>query len=79
MILNIENLHFSYGITEIFNRVNLTINENEQIGLVGQNGTGKSTFLKLLTENLIPDSGNIFKKKQLNIGYLAQEPEVIEN
>ncbi|WKY45936.1 ABC-F family ATP-binding cassette domain-containing protein [Eubacteriaceae bacterium ES2] len=79
MIINIENLQFSYGISEIFSNINLTINENEQIGLIGQNGTGKSTFLKLLTENLIPDSGKITRKKQLNIGYLAQEPEIIEN
>ncbi|WKY49135.1 ABC-F family ATP-binding cassette domain-containing protein [Eubacteriaceae bacterium ES3] len=78
MIINIENLHFSYGISEIFSTLNLTINENEQIGLIGQNGTGKSTFLKLLTGTLVPDSGSISKKKLLNIGYLAQEPDIIE-
>ena len=52
MLINIENLHFSYGIHEIFNELNLSINEKKQIGLVGRNGTGKSTLLKLITGEL---------------------------
>ncbi|MBC3802852.1 ATP-binding cassette domain-containing protein [Acetobacterium fimetarium] len=79
MIINIENLHFSYGIHEIFKDLNLSINEKKQIGLVGRNGTGKSTLLKLLTGELTPDSGRISKKNGLTIGYLAQEPVVAEN
>ena len=68
MIINIENLHFSYGIHEIFKDLNLSINEKKQIGLVGRNGTGKSTLLKLLTGELTPDSGRISKKNGLTIG-----------
>ncbi|HEY5555677.1 ribosomal protection-like ABC-F family protein [Acetobacterium sp.] len=73
MLINIENLHFSYGIHEIFKEISLSINEKEQIGLVGRNGTGKSTFLKLLTGELIPDGGRISKKNGLTMSYLAQE------
>ena len=47
MLINIENLSFSYGINEIFNQLSLSIQEKEMIGLVGRNGSGKSTFLKL--------------------------------
>lgn len=73
MLLNIENLNFSYGIHEIFKDLNLSINEKEQIGLVGRNGTGKSTFLKLLTGELAPESGRINKKNGITMSYLAQE------
>ena len=78
MIINIENLNFSYGIHEIFKDLSLTIHDNQQIGLIGRNGTGKSTLLKLLTEDLSPDSGRIIKGNQLKIGYLAQESTLSE-
>ncbi|AWW26022.1 ABC-F family ATP-binding cassette domain-containing protein [Acetobacterium sp. KB-1] len=79
MLINIENLHFSYGIHEIFNKLNLSINEKKQIGLVGRNGTGKSTLLKLITGELIPDTGRISIKNGLSISYLSQESNVAEN
>ena len=75
MLINIENLSFSYGINEIFNKLSLSIQEKEMIGLVGRNGSGKSTFLKLLAGRLTPDSGVISKKSNLTIGYLAQEAD----
>ncbi|MFN6433530.1 putative ABC transporter ATP-binding protein YbiT [Eubacterium callanderi] len=75
MLINIENLSFSYGINEIFNQLSLSIQEKEMIGLVGRNGSGKSTFLKLLSGQLTPDSGIISKKSNLTIGYLAQEAD----
>ncbi|WP_270507305.1 ribosomal protection-like ABC-F family protein [Eubacterium limosum] len=75
MLINIENLSFSYGINEIFNQLSLSIQEKEMIGLVGRNGSGKSTFLRLLAGQLTPDSGVISKKSNLTIGYLAQEAD----
>ena len=75
MLINIEGLSFSYGVNEIFNGLNLNIQEGERIGLVGRNGAGKSTFLKLLSGELTPDSGMISKKSKLSIGYLAQSAE----
>lgn len=79
MLINIENIHFSYGIHEIFNELNISINERKQIGLVGRNGTGKSTLLKLITGELVPDTGRINKKNGLTIGYLSQESNISEN
>ncbi len=78
MIITIENLNFSYGIHKIFNDLSLTIHDKQQIGLVGRNGTGKSTLLKLLTGELSPDSGRIIKSNQLKVGYLAQESTISE-
>ena len=79
MLINIENLSFSYGINEIFNQLSLSIQEKEMIGLVGRNGSGKSTFLKLLAGQLTADSGIISKKSNLTIGYLAQEASVFRH
>ncbi|MBU4440173.1 MAG: ATP-binding cassette domain-containing protein [Firmicutes bacterium] len=79
MLMNIENMHFSYGIHEIFNDLNISINERKQIGLVGRNGTGKSTLLKLITGELVPDTGRINTKNGLTIGYLSQESNISEN
>jgi ATP-binding cassette subfamily F protein 3 len=79
MLINIEKLHFSYGIHEIFNNLNLSINEKEQIGLVGRNGTGKSTLLKLIANELSADSGRISKRNNLSISYLAQETKELDN
>lgn len=79
MLVNIEKLHFSYGIHEVFNDLNLSINEKKQIGLVGRNGTGKSTLLKLITGELLPDTGRISKKSELSISYLSQESNIAEN
>ena len=75
MLINIEGLSFGYGVNEIFNGLNLTIQEGERIGLVGRNGAGKSTFLKLLSGELTPDTGVISKKSRLTLGYLAQTAE----
>jgi ATP-binding cassette subfamily F protein 3 len=76
MLIHIENLHFSYGIHDIFLDLNLSINEKKQIGLMGRNGTGKSTLLKLIAGELVPDTGRINRKSGLTIGYLSQETKI---
>ena len=76
MLINIENLSFSYGIHKIFQNLSLSIAENDAIGLIGLNGCGKSTFFKLLTEKCQADQGTISKKTDLSLGYLEQEIHV---
>jgi len=76
MLINIENLSFSYGIHQIFQDLSLSIAENEAIGLIGLNGCGKSTFFKLLTDKCQADQGTISKKTDLSLGYLEQEIHV---
>lgn len=74
MLLNIQNLDFAYGTNTIFNDVNFRIDNGEHIGLVGRNGSGKSTFIKLLTNELEPDGGQINISNNATIGYLEQNP-----
>ena len=74
-ILNIENLTKGYGDKILFDKVNLGINEGDKIGIIGVNGSGKSTFLKMMAGLEEADSGQIIKNKQADIAYLAQNTE----
>ena len=71
-ILNVTNLNKSFGIDNILEDVNFLIEEKDKIGLVGLNGTGKSTLLKILAGKMTYDSGNLFIERGIKIGYLAQ-------
>ena len=74
-ILNIENVTKVYGDKVLLQDVSLGINEGDKIGVIGVNGCGKSTFLKMIAGLSIPDSGNIIKNNQASIAYLAQNTE----
>lgn len=63
----------SYGSRRLFAGVNLRVGDRERVGLVGPNGTGKTTLFRILTGEVSPDSGRIEAKKGIRIGYLAQE------
>ena len=69
----VENLQIEYGDQTILDNATLTIHEGERLGLVGSNGCGKSTFMKILTGVEEPDDGIITRKRGLTIGYLPQE------
>jgi ATP-binding cassette subfamily F protein uup len=73
VILTAMELSLSFGEQIILNNASLSIHEGDRIGLVGRNGAGKSTFLKIISEQLNAISGNVAKKKNLNIGFLTQE------
>lgn len=75
MILTLENISKSFGEKVLLYNINLYINENDKIGVVGVNGTGKSTLLKIATQTDEPDSGNVIKSNGVSIGYLPQVPE----
>lgn len=77
-ILLAENIKMSYGDKELLNNVTFNIEENDKIGVVGVNGTGKSTLLKIISGVLSPDRGNITKKKDLKISYLSQKDDLSE-
>lgn len=79
MILTLENISKSFGEKLLLDNVNLYINDNDKIGFVGVNGTGKSTLLKIAAEIDEPDKGNIIKSNNLRIGYLPQVPEFEKN
>lgn len=73
-LLTIENLSKSYTERMLFDHISLGINEGDKIGVIGINGTGKSTLLKMIAGLEEPDSGTITKGKKVRIGYLAQTP-----
>ena len=73
-LITIENVSKSYTERMLFDEVSLGINEGDRIGIIGINGTGKSTFLKLLAGLEEPDSGTIIKGKEVRLAYLPQTP-----
>ncbi|RJG20796.1 ABC-F family ATP-binding cassette domain-containing protein [Paenibacillus thiaminolyticus] len=72
MLLQVNGMSKSYGITPVLSNITLQILERERIGLVGVNGAGKSTLLQLIAGEMSPDKGTIYKAKETRIGYLAQ-------
>lgn len=75
MILSLEDVSFTYAFKPILDHVNLVINEKEKWGIVGQNGVGKSTLLKIMTGLEKPDSGNVTILKKYKISYCPQNTD----
>lgn len=73
MLAGLQNVTFEFGSRVILDNVTWHIFENERIGLIGYNGTGKSTILRLLTGGYTPSSGTIEKSRETTIGYLHQD------
>lgn len=72
-MLNASNVTLSFGGRNILNEVTFVVNPKERIGLIGRNGQGKSTLLKILADRIKPDSGIISTSKEYSVGYLPQE------
>ena len=75
-MLSIENVTKSYGEKVLFNGIHFTIGERERVGLIGVNGTGKSSLLKIVAGIDQADSGDIVCAKDYQISYLSQQPEL---
>ena len=75
-LLEIEGLTHSFGDNLLYKNAAFSLNKGEHIGIVGQNGTGKSTLIKICTEQIIPDNGRIIWQSQVSIGYLDQYAEI---
>ena len=73
VILTALELEVHFGEQTVLDKASLSIHEYDRIGLVGRNGAGKSTFLKIISGMLFPDSGEIAKRKNLVTGFLSQE------
>jgi ATP-binding cassette subfamily F protein 3 len=72
-MLNIHNLSVSFGGTFLFEEVTFRMGAGDRVGLVGKNGAGKSTMLKILAGDFKPDSGQIATEKEVKIGFLRQD------
>ena len=71
-MISVENLQVEFGVTPLFDNVTYVINKKDRIALVGKNGAGKSTMLKILAGLQSPTSGNVAVPKDLTVGYLPQ-------
>lgn len=78
MSLRIENLSKAYGANQLFENINLNLNYNEKLGIVGRNGHGKSTLIKIIIGEQESDSGNIYFPDDYKIGYLSQHLKFTE-
>lgn len=72
IVLSCNNLNKSFGIDSILENVNFTVNEYDKIGIIGVNGTGKTTLFKIISGIYGYDSGDIYTSKDCEIGYLEQ-------
>lgn len=71
--LRVENLTKTYGDKVLFDNLSFMIHERDRIGLIGVNGTGKSSLMKILAEKDAPDTGQLIHPQDYEIGYLSQE------
>jgi len=74
MLLSAEHLSINYGTRQLLQDVNFYLNEGDKTGVIGINGTGKSTFLKVLSGVVEPDAGRISRNPNVQVSYLSQNP-----
>lgn len=72
-MLNVHNLSISFQGDDLFNNITYRVGKKDRIGLIGKNGAGKSTMLKILSKEMEPDTGEIATDKDLKIGFLKQD------
>lgn len=75
-ILSVENMTQGFGDKTIFNNVSFKLEKGEHVGLVGANGEGKTTFFKLITNEILPDSGTINWNNKVTVGYINQNVDI---
>ena len=79
LLYRLSNVSLAYGDKPLLDKVDLTIHKGERIGILGQNGAGKSTFMKLLCGQALPDTGDLWRAGDLRVAYLDQNlPELSE-
>ncbi len=79
MELKAEHIHKVYGTITVLDDVSFSLEKGQKVGLVGNNGTGKSTLLKILVGIVEPDSGSVIMRKNLAVGYMPQDTSLATN
>ncbi|MEX2396054.1 MAG: ABC-F family ATP-binding cassette domain-containing protein, partial [Balneolales bacterium] len=77
--LSTDNLSKNYGIKVLFEGLTFGISKGDKTALIAQNGTGKSTMLRILAGNDVPDKGEVMTRNGIRIGFLEQEPHLDES
>lgn len=78
-ILTIENLTHSYSVRKLFDDTSFSLEEGEKVGIIGINGTGKSTLLNIIAGNIVPDEGKVTIANKVIIEMLSQHPSFDDN
>ena len=78
-ILTIENLTHSYSERKLFDDTSFSLEEGEKVGIIGINGTGKSTLLNIIAGNIVPDEGKVTIANKVIIEMLSQHPSFDDN
>ena len=78
-LLQAQKISKAYGSKTLFHQAQISLNQNEHVGVIGANGAGKSTLFKCLVGQIELDEGQFIKKKGLKIGYLGQEEHSTPN
>lgn len=77
-IISLSNISHNFGDADIFDNISFSLEDNSRIGLVGKNGTGKTTLFKIIMNRILPKQGEVHVAKNKKIVYLTQEPELNE-
>ena len=77
MLLSVSHVSMSFGPISVLNDISFVVNDGERVGLVGANGVGKSTLLRIITGEITPDSGDVLIPESVTPGYLAQQPPLL--
>ena len=78
-LMTLENISKSYSEKNLLENISFGINEGEKIGIIGVNGTGKSTLLKIIAGFEVADGGTITKANKVRVEYLPQNPDYNED
>lgn len=79
MFLKVQNLSMTFDKKILYQKASFSVNRGEKIGVVGSNGTGKTTLIKILNGDLIPDEGDITFEKSIKVGFLDQYLRIDKN
>ncbi len=78
-MISIQNLKVEFSARPLFDNINYVINKSDRIALVGKNGAGKSTMLKIIAGMQLPTGGSVSKPSDVTIGYLPQQMRLVDN
>ena len=76
MLLSAEHLSINFGSRQLLEDVNFYLNDGDKVGIIGINGTGKSTFLRVLAQFIEPDGGTVRRDPNVQVSFLSQNPDM---
>lgn len=75
--LSVENLTYHYGDITLFDNISFGVSEGQKVALIAKNGAGKTTLFNILTGKIPPFAGDVTLRKNIRVGYLSQDPELV--